>query len=83
MNPVPVSAAALTVTGSVPVDVKVTDCVAAVFTTTSWKATLVLLALRISDAALSWRGMFMELLPELAVKIADCMVDTDDILAVN
>jgi len=83
VNPVPVSAAALTVTGSVPVDVKVTDCVAAVFTATSSKTKLLVLTLRMSDAALNCSGTVIELPPELAVKIADCVVDTDDILAVN
>jgi hypothetical protein len=46
LKPVPVSVAALTVSGDVPVDVNVTDCVAGVFSTTSPKATLV--ALRVS-----------------------------------
>ena len=83
VNPVPVSAAALTVTGSVPVDFKVTDCVAAVFTATSSKTKLLVLTLRMSDAALNCNGTLMELEPKLAVKLADCVVDTEDILAVN
>jgi hypothetical protein len=40
VKPVPVTVAALTVSGAVPVDVKVKDCVAAVFTTTLPKSTL-------------------------------------------
>ena len=83
VNPVPVSAAALTITGSVPVDVKVTDCVAVVFTAMSSKTKLLVLTLRMSDAALNCNGTLMELLPELAVKTADCVVDTEDIFAVN
>ena len=71
VNPVPASVAALTITGSVPVDVKVTDCVAAVFTAMSSKTKLLVLTLSIDVAALNCRGTVMELLPELAVKIAD------------
>jgi hypothetical protein len=71
VNPVPVSVAALTVTGSVPVDVKVTDCVAAVFTATSWKTKLLVLTLRMIGAALNCRGTLMELPPELAVRVTD------------
>jgi hypothetical protein len=82
VNPVPVSAAELTVTGSVPVDVKVSDCVAAVFTATSSKAKLLVL-LNVDVAALNCRGTLRELLPVLAVKVTDCVVNTDDILAVN
>ena len=51
MKPAPVSAAALIVTGAVPVDVKVTDRVAAVFTTTLLNATLVALMLSVGTTS--------------------------------
>jgi len=54
-----------------------------VFTATSSKTKLLVLTLRMSDAALNCNGTLMELLPELAVKTADCVVDTEDIFAVN
>ena len=57
MKPVPVSVAVLTVTGAVPVDVKVTDCgVAAVFTTTLPNARLVTLTVSVGTAAFNCRA---------------------------
>lgn len=53
VKPAPVSAAPFIVTGTVPVEVKVTGCVADVFTTTSPNATLVALMLSARIAALS------------------------------
>jgi hypothetical protein len=47
VKPTPVSVAALVVTGAVPVDVKVTDCVAVVFTSTLSNDTLVALMLSV------------------------------------
>jgi hypothetical protein len=52
-KPAPVSVAPLTVTGTVPVEVMVTDCVAGVFMITSPNATLVALMLSASIAAFS------------------------------
>jgi hypothetical protein len=57
----------LIVTGAVPVEVKVTDCVAGVLTTTSPNATLVALILSASIAAFSCRGKLLNTLPALAV----------------
>ncbi len=51
VKPVPVTVAALTVTEAVPEEVKVTDCVAGEFRTTSPKATLVALTLSVEVAA--------------------------------
>ena len=45
VKPVPVTVAALTVTDAVPEEVKVTDCVAGLFRTTSPKAMVVALML--------------------------------------
>jgi hypothetical protein len=52
-KPVPVSAAALTVTDAVPVDVKVTACVEVAFTVTSPKARLVALTLSVDVPTLT------------------------------
>lgn len=72
-KPVPVTAAALTVTDPVPLDVKVTDCVDAVFTATLPKATLVALMVSdgtvVDDATFSWRAKFSEALPAVAVNV--------------
>ena len=57
VKPLPVSVAALIVTGAVPLEVKVTDCgVAAVFTTTLPKARLVALTLSVGTAAFNCRA---------------------------
>jgi hypothetical protein len=66
-KPAPVSVAPLIVTATVPVEVKVTDCVAGVLTTTSPNATLVALILSASIAAFSCRGKLLNTLPALAV----------------
>jgi hypothetical protein len=56
VKPVPVSVAPLIVTGTVPVEVRVTDCGgAAVFSNTLPKATLVALTLSVGTAAPSSR----------------------------
>ena len=46
VNPVPVTLTAVTITGSFPVDVNVTDCVAVLLSTTLPKGTLVALTLK-------------------------------------
>jgi hypothetical protein len=84
VKPVPVSVAALIVTGAVPEDVKVTDCsVAAVFTAALPKVRLVALMLSVGVAAFSCRAKFVETLPALAVNVTACAVVTDDTVAVN
>ena len=67
VKPTPASFAPLIVTGAVPVEVKVTDCVADVLTTTSPNATLVALMLSASITAFSCRGKLLNTLPALAV----------------
>ena len=83
VKPVPVTVAALTVTGAVPVDVKVTDCVDAVFTVTLPKATLVALILNVGTTAFNCRVKLLVMPPALAVRAADCAVLTDDTVAVK
>jgi hypothetical protein len=68
-KPVPVSVAELMVTGAVPVELRDRDCVAAVFTCTSPKATLTALILSAGTAALNCRAKVLETLPELAVRV--------------
>lgn len=83
VKPVPVSATALMVTGCVPVDAKVTGCVTGVFTATSVNTRLVSLTLSTEVAALNRRETLRELPPEFAVSVIDCVVVTEDILAMN
>src|ERR1035441_2182656 len=67
-KPAPVTAAALMVTGTVPVEVKVTGCgVAVVFTTTLPNAKLVALMLSAGTAAFNCRAKVLDTLPALAV----------------
>ena len=80
-NPAPLTVAALTVSGAVPVERTVTNCgVACVFTVTSPKARL--LALRLIAAVppvctgSSCRLKVAELVPSVAVMIAVCVVVT-------
>ena len=67
VKPAPVSVAPLIVTGTVPVEVKLTDCVAGVLTCTSPNATLVALMLSASMAAFNCRVKLLTTLPALAV----------------
>ena len=67
-KPVPVRAAALMVTGTVPVDVKVMGCgVAVVFTTTLPNAKLVALMLSAGTDAFNCRAKVLDRPPALAV----------------
>ena len=68
VKPAPVTAAALMVTGTVPVEVKVTGCgVAVVFTTTLPNAKLVALMLSAGTAAFNCRAKVLDRPPALAV----------------
>lgn len=55
VKPAPVIAVPLIVTATLPVDVNVTDCVAAVFSATLPNVRLVVLVFRIGVAAFNWR----------------------------
>jgi hypothetical protein len=70
VKPVPVTVAALTVTGAVPVDVNVTDWVDGVFTVTLPKATLVALILNVGTTAFNCMAKFLVTPPATAVRIA-------------
>jgi hypothetical protein len=67
VKPAPFRVAPLIVTGTVPVEVKVTGCVADVLTATSPNATLVALMLSASIAAFNCRAKLLNTLPALAV----------------
>jgi hypothetical protein len=82
-KPAPVSEAELMVTGAVPVEVRVTDCVAAVFTCTFPNATLVALIVNVGIAAFNCRPKVLETLPELAVRVTACALVTGETVAVN
>jgi hypothetical protein len=82
-KPAPVSVAPSIVTGTVPVEVIVTDCVAGVFTTTLPNATLVALMLNANIEAFSCRVKLLNTLPALAVIVTACEVATEDTVAVN
>jgi hypothetical protein len=83
VKPVPVSAAASTVTAALPVEVKVIDCVAGVLTWTLPKGTLAALRLSAGNPTFSCRAKAAETLPRLAVIITGCGVATEATFAVN
>jgi hypothetical protein len=70
LKPVPLTAAALTVTGAVPVDDRITDCVAGVFRFTFPNATLAALMLNVGTPGPSCSEKVFAVLPALAVKVA-------------
>ncbi len=83
MKPVPATVAALTVTAAVPEEVKVSDLVVAVFTSTLPKARLDELTLSVGTAAPSDTAKVFVTLPELAVRVAVCAVLTEETVAVK
>lgn len=70
LKPVPEMAAALTVTGAVPVDVRVSELVTGVFRVTLPNATLVALIPKVGMAAWSCRANDLETPLALAVRVA-------------
>jgi hypothetical protein len=83
VNPVPLNAAELMVTGAVPVEVNVTGSVDAVFTVTLPNARLVGLTVNVGTAAFNCSAKVLETPPALAVRVTACAVVTDDTVAVN
>ncbi len=75
--------AAFTVTLAVPVELSVRDCVVGVFTAVLPKAMLAALTLKVGTPAFNCREKPIDAPPELAVRVADCAVLTDDTVAVN
>jgi len=82
-KPVPVGVAALIVTGAVPTDVRVKDCVAAVSRVTFPKETLVALIFSAGTYAFSCRAKFSDAPFAFADKAASWGVRTDVTFAVN
>ena len=83
VKPAPVSVAPLIVTGAVPVEVKITDCVVVELTSTLPNATLVALMVRTGTAAFNCRAKVTDTLPALAVIVTACAVATEATVAVN
>jgi hypothetical protein len=88
LKPAPVSVPALMVSGAVPEEVKITDWgVAAVFTVTLLKVRLLVLRLRVGVAvtvgalAFSSRAKVLESVPDVAVRVAVCVVVTGAVVA--
>ncbi len=77
----PVTVAELTVTGALPVEVKVMACVVGVFTTILPKAMLVAFTLSVGMAAFNCTAKVAETLPALAVSVAVCAVLTEETVA--
>ena len=82
-KPVPVRAAALTVTAEVPVDVSVSDCVVALFTATVPNARLAELRLNVGNCEPSCNVKAAGGPKALAVNVAVCAVLTEEIVALK
>jgi hypothetical protein len=76
-------AAALIVTGAVPVDVRTTDCVAPVSTSILPNPTFVALTLSVGTAAFNCRAKVFDTVPALAVNVATWVVPTEDAVTVK
>jgi hypothetical protein len=83
VNPLPLTAAALTVTAAVPVEDRVRVCVVAAFTFTLPKDKLDELTLSMGTEAPSDRAKVCATPPRLAVIVEDCTEVTGEILAVK
>lgn len=81
VKPAPVSAAALMLTGAVPIEVRVIGCVAVAFTATSPNGTLVALMLSIGIAAFNCKAKLSVTPPAVAVSVTVC--GTGETVAVN
>jgi hypothetical protein len=82
-NPLPVTVREFTVTGAVPLEVKVTVWVVGLFTTTPPNETLVAFRVSVGVPALSCSETVREELPVVAVSVADCALVTDATFAVK
>lgn len=82
-NPLPLVETEFTVTGAVPLEVRVTVCVIEPFTTTPPNATLVALRLKVGVAAFNCSEIDVDVLPALAVRVTDWAVVTEAAFAVK
>lgn len=71
------------VTGAVPADVSVTVCVAVLFTATPPNETLLAFSVSFGEPTLSCRESALEVLPVVAVTVADCALVTEATFAVK
>lgn len=84
LKPVPLSVAAVTFTGAVPEEVKITDWVLAVpFAATLPNATLLELTVSLGTAAFSLRAKPLVTLPAVAATVTDSATATGDTVAVK
>ena len=83
LKPDPVITAELTVTGAVPVDVKVTGSVDGVFSGRLPNETLSGLMVNVGTEALNCRENVLTTLPPVAISTTDCAEVTGDTLATN
>jgi hypothetical protein len=75
--------AELTVTGTVPDDVSVIDCVDGLLRETFPNEMLVAFTLSVAKAGVNWRAKVPDAPPALAVRVAVCDEATDDTVAVK
>ncbi len=81
VKPLPVTVAELIVTDAVPVEARVSDCVAVVCTVTLPKLTLDALMLSVGTAGFSCSAKLSETLPAAAWSVAVCVELTEDTVA--
>jgi hypothetical protein len=82
-KPVPVSVAEVTVRGAVPADLRVSDCVVAVFSATLPNARLPVLSRRVGVVGFNWTANVFETLLAAAVSVAVCAVEASATVAVK
>jgi hypothetical protein len=82
-KPLPVAVTEFTVTAALPLEVSVTVCVVGVFTATLPNEMLVAFRVRAGAAAFSCSETAFDVLPVVAVSVADCALLTEAAFAVN
>jgi len=82
-NPLPVTAIELTVTGAVPLEVRVTVCVVELFTETAPKEMLLAFTFSVGMPALSCSATLFDAPAVVAVRVADCELLTEATFAVK
>ena len=82
-KPAPLTAAELTVTGAVPVELNVIGCATGEFTSTVPNPIDVAFRVRAAEAALSCSETVLEVLPVVAVRVTDCAALTALAFATN
>jgi hypothetical protein len=83
MKPAPLTDADLTITGAVPVEVKIKGCVDGVLSATFPNGRFIELTVNVALEAVNCRGKLLETPPALAVRVTICDDETDKTFAVN